>query len=314
MHIMKESPSLSALWSFINASARLAGIFRGSALEITEAVLQCTVPDQTQVFLRAVIQLRSSLFPPSLDAATRPATLGNPLGPAPVTTPEILRSFILLAHRIHALAHECIEHYIKTCMAMNPSCLDDPTFRGYNSGYPLLPVHLKRPKGRPYQPKDTGPPSWAEEQLVIWNLWRVQYYYDIRAAHDVGRLEWSIAEQEELLSMTLPEFYRLYNRISYKWEQLITVFAYVKGAKSPELGAFCLPCPTVPSRFDWSVLLSHRATSQMERHPASSSAGELCICNDHVPRSERLAIIWLQSLNTSGSSASPSGKTDEWLI
>ncbi|KAI0904154.1 hypothetical protein F4823DRAFT_226731 [Ustulina deusta] len=209
VHIMKASPSLSALWSFINASARLAGIFRGSALEITEAVLRCTVPDQTQVFLRAVIQLRSSLFPPSLDAATRPATLGNPLGPAPATTPEILRSFILLAHRIHALAHECIEHYIKTCMAMNPSYLDDPTFRGYNSGYPLLPVHLKRPKGRPYQPKDTGPPSWAEEQLVIWNLWRVQYYYDIRAAHDVGRLEWSVAEQEELLSMTLPEFYRL---------------------------------------------------------------------------------------------------------
>ncbi|KAI0099758.1 hypothetical protein GGR51DRAFT_534980 [Nemania sp. FL0031] len=250
LHIMKLSPSLSALWSLINTSGRLAAVFHGAALEIITAVLQSTVHDEIQVFIRAVIQLRSSAFPPSLDIARQPAMLYSPISPPPAITPEILRRFLHLAHGIHVLARECIDHYIKVCVAMNPSCLDDPTWEGFNNA---LPPHMNLPKGRPYEPKDSGPPVYAEEQLVVWNLWRVQYFYDIRVAHDTGRLEWSLVEQDELLSMTLPEFYHLYNHLTWGWEQLMTVDAYVIQVRDREKAQppFRLPCPTALSRFDW---------------------------------------------------------------
>ncbi|KAI0506842.1 hypothetical protein F5B22DRAFT_622257 [Xylaria bambusicola] len=254
VHIMKASPSLSALWSFINTSARLATIFDGCALEVTENVLRCTVPEQTQVLLYAVFQLRLSLHPPSLHAArelreVNLSSLQDRLLATPITTSEIPRSFVFLAHKIHVLAHECIEHYIRVCMTMNPSCLDDPTFKGY------WYLKLRQPKGRLYQPKDSGPPSWAEEQLVLLNMWRLQYYFDMKAACDVGQLGWSTADQEELKSLDLPEFYHMSPAGSghYITEQLMTVYAYVHGVRTPEQDATLplrLPSPNTRSRFD----------------------------------------------------------------
>ncbi|KAI0410765.1 hypothetical protein F5X98DRAFT_384910 [Xylaria grammica] len=133
---------------------------------------------------------------------------------------------------------------------MEPSLLDDPTFKGYSSEDPPIDPRLKRPMGKPYKPQDSGPPLWAEEQLVVLNLWRLQYYYDIRVAHDGGHLEWLIAEQEELQSMTLAEFYSLGTRGNCKYEQLVTVLMQVQGAKIPEqemlIRPFRLPYPATP--------------------------------------------------------------------
>ncbi|KAI1170191.1 hypothetical protein F4777DRAFT_135040 [Nemania sp. FL0916] len=252
VQIMLESHSLSTLYSLICASARLASVFRGSAVEITKGVMQRTVPAQMRIFLRAVIQLRSSPFPLILNAglAKQSTRLCSHLGCTPASTPEILRSFICLAHRIHVLAHECIDHYRRVCIAMNPSCLDDPTFRGYDG---TLVVQTVRPRGKPYQPKDTGPPSWAEEQLVLLNLWRVQYYYEIRVAHQAGRLEWPAVTPDELLSMDIAQFYGR-EMSSWRWEQLITIMIYMQQVKSSKQGTsrpFCLPSPSAPGRFDW---------------------------------------------------------------
>ncbi|GAP89397.1 hypothetical protein SAMD00023353_4000270 [Rosellinia necatrix] len=256
VQIMKALPSLSALWSFMNTSARLAAIFRGAALDITETVVRCTVPDKIQVLLCAVLRLRSSHFPPSLDVATEtprasPGRHRNFPGPAPATAPEVFWSFVRLAEMIHVLAHDCIEHYRKACLAMKPFYLDDPTsIRGYSNILP--PPHPELPKGKPYQPKDTGPPSWAEEQLVMLNIWRIQYYYEIRSAHHAGNLEWTAAEQEELVSMTLPMFYGFRSR-PCRQEQLLTVLAYLQEIKGPEEEGshpFRLPCPATPVRSD----------------------------------------------------------------
>ncbi|KAI0201411.1 hypothetical protein F4808DRAFT_425115 [Astrocystis sublimbata] len=250
VHVMKELPSLSALWGFINANARFAAIFRDHAIQITEAVLQHTVPGQTRTFLRGVIHLHSSLYPPNLDAA-RPfrGGLSDDFGSALVTSPEICRRFVLLAHRIHNLAHECIDHYIQRSLGMNPRELDDPTFISFECTFP--PERRRTPpKGRLYQPKDSGPPSWAEEQLVILNLWKLQYYDGIRLAHTDGRLGWSAADQQDFLSMTVLEFFHLG---SCAREQLLTVLAYVQKVEYPERetsSRLCLAHPPAHNRFD----------------------------------------------------------------
>jgi hypothetical protein len=131
---------------------------------------------------------------------------------------------------------------------------------------------LKRHKGRPYEPKNTGSPSWAEEQLVLLNLWRIQYFYDLKAACFNGHLGWGITQQDALQLTTIPVFFSLFVRRRYRIEQLMTVLAYVNRVQSLDqettANQIRLPRPTAPSnRFYWACSPEPSATdSQSAGH------------------------------------------------
>ncbi|KAJ3568383.1 hypothetical protein NPX13_g6440 [Xylaria arbuscula] len=246
--IMKASPSLSALWSFITTSALLSAIFHEHALEITEAVLSDAVfytnHEQTQAFIHAVFQLRLAIQPRTLDDATNPPqpntdSLKRRLLSIPAPKPEALRGFVCLAHKLHVLAHEYLEDCLRECMAIRPLSVDDQTLMDcLVSDQPKRYYDFTRHRGKPYQPKDTGPPSWTEEQLVILNLWQLQYYIDLRKALAAGRLEWSESCCEEFREMDIWSFYEIDDQEEashlFRQEQIMTILEYLLKKESIE--------------------------------------------------------------------------------
>lgn len=249
LDILKSSPDFSSLWSIVNTSSRLAAVFNSQAIEITEAVLSCTVPIPTQPLLRAILHLRFSSFDASLtEARNLPLSFAFP-SPTSVDEGKI-RGFVLLAHKIHVLAHGCIDFYIQRCMAMNFSRLLDPTFH-YNSVGPPLQPWLKRPEGKPYRPDDTGPPLWVEEQRVVLNLWRLQYHSELKDALSAGLLDWS-TEDREILEVSSPS--NFFSARSWFGEEVLTVSEYIetlRDQKNDLPRPVHLPQPRAVNRFDF---------------------------------------------------------------
>jgi hypothetical protein len=112
---MKAAPDLSSLWSFIDASPIMAVVLNTYAVEIVDAVITTTVPVQIQSLMRAVLRVQASsvvsYYYHSL-SETRNLSLkmSNPLERTEIETPELLRRFGSLTHKIHVLAHSCIDH------------------------------------------------------------------------------------------------------------------------------------------------------------------------------------------------------------
>jgi hypothetical protein len=92
--------------------------------------------------------------------------MSNPLERAKIETTELLRRFGL-AHKIHVLAYSCIDHYVQRSMAMSPSSLVKlgPYVGGF-AGCNII-LAFDGAESRPYQPHNTGPLSWVEEQRVV---------------------------------------------------------------------------------------------------------------------------------------------------
>lgn len=259
--ILEFAPSLSALWSLINSSGRLAAIFRRYGAQITEAVMRSTLPAQTQGLMKAVLQLRAGRYPSSLAQAREMPCLrpGPPIG---AVGPDVVRGAVRLAHEIHALAYECICHYIDKCTRMSAEELANPALIA--SGAVDAALTWMRPAGQPQQLQHTGNPLLVEEQLVAMNLWRLQYVVEVRAAASTERLRWSAEDRQDILSNHVWWFYRL-EFGSYKEEQLQVVRRYVH-RRGGILNKLPLPL-TTPHLFDVPYAPSHRTVLRLEYKP-----------------------------------------------
>lgn len=261
MGILEFAPSLSALWSLVNSSRRLAAVFRRYGAQITEAVMRRTLPPQTHGLMKAVLQLRAGRYPSSLARAREMSSL-RPGPPVGAVGPDVVRDALRLAHKVHALAYQCIRHHIHNCTRMSAEELANPVLLSSRTGGAALTGW--RPAGQPQRLPDTGAPLLVEEQLVAMNLWRLQYLQDIQAALDAGRLEWSAEDREVGLGLGARRFYQLEAQ-SYKREQLEVVMRYVqlRGGMVTEL-----PRPsTTPRPFDVPYATPHRAVLRPEYKP-----------------------------------------------
>lgn len=130
LDILKKCPDFTSLWSMVNTSPRLSSLFDNNALEIVEAVLDSAVPTPIRSLMRAVIHIRTRSFECQTWEEERNFSLATrssqALGPA--TSPAVLRKFVGLAHKIHVLAHLCINRCFQRCMLilMKPVLYENP--------------------------------------------------------------------------------------------------------------------------------------------------------------------------------------------
>ena len=64
-------------------------------------------------------------------------------------------------------------------------------------------------ESRPYQPHNTGPLSWVEEQRVVRALWRIQFLSELKLARNEGRLNWTGDDLKALESTSVINFYSI---------------------------------------------------------------------------------------------------------
>jgi hypothetical protein len=236
LKIIKASPDLSSLASFIDASPTMSALFDTYSLEVFEAVMAATVPACIQSLMRAVLRVQvSSAWSCYYHGVEEMRNLSlkssPPLEVADTYPPELLRCFLVLAHRIHMLAHSCIDHYIQRSMAMTPSSLIKLGPYGGAFGPPIIHFGYKRAESRPYQLQTTGPPSWVEEQRVVKSFWRIQLFLELKLARKEDRLGWTDKDLEMLDSTTLTSFY---NIISWELDQILTVWEFIQELGSRE--------------------------------------------------------------------------------
>ncbi|KAE8334001.1 hypothetical protein BDV39DRAFT_3364 [Aspergillus sergii] len=173
--IFQQCPDVSALWSLLNTSSRMLAVFNASASEIVDAVLNLTVPAQTRLYMRQVLALRTGTHTYSNfeDAQTDRFLLCEKI----IANPEQLRSFVLLSHRVHVLAHLCIERCLQRCLAS--------------------------PLGQRKYPVGFIFPTWTEEQRSILSFWRVLFCNELKLQGLKGHLDWSPRELARLQSRGL---------------------------------------------------------------------------------------------------------------
>ncbi|KAJ2898669.1 hypothetical protein MKZ38_003782 [Zalerion maritima] len=63
----------------------------------------------------------------------------------------------------------------------------------------------------PFTPRDTGTPSWIEQQRVSRSLWRIQMLHDLKSTGWKGRLPWP---QEALLNLDFVDLIGFYADIN----------------------------------------------------------------------------------------------------
>jgi hypothetical protein len=235
LKIIKAAPDLSSLWNFIDASPIMAVVFNTYAVEIVDAVITTTVPIQIQCLMRAVLRVQASsvvsCYYHSL-SETRNLSLksSNPLERAEIETPELLHRFGSLAHKIHMLAHSCINHYIQRSMVMTPSSLIKlGPYDGGFVGSDMLA--FDGAESQPYQPHNTGPPSWVEEQRVVKALWRIQFLSELKLARSEGRLNWTGDDLKALESTSLINFYSIK---PWDLEQILTAWEFLQELRARE--------------------------------------------------------------------------------
>jgi hypothetical protein len=157
--------------------------------------------------------------------------MSNPLERAEIETPEFLRRFGSLAHKIHMLAHSCIDHYVQRSMAMSPSSL--VKLGPYVGGFagPNIILAFDGAESRPYQPHNTGPPSWVEEQRVVKALWRIQFLSELKLARNEGRLNWAGDDLKALESTSLINFYSIK---PWELDQILTTWKFIQELRARE--------------------------------------------------------------------------------
>ncbi|KAB8229454.1 uncharacterized protein BDW43DRAFT_288045 [Aspergillus alliaceus] len=171
--VFQRCPDFSALWSLLNTSSRILAVFNTRAPEIVNAVLNSTVPVQTRVHMRQVLAIRTGTYSySSYVQARRSRVDASQLCTKIISTPEQLRSFVKLAHKIHVLAHLCIDRCLQRC--------------------------LESPLGLKEYPMGFRFPTWTEEQRTILSFWRVLFFNALKTEGHKGNLDWSPRELKKL--------------------------------------------------------------------------------------------------------------------
>ena len=253
IEMMKHSPNLSCLWSLINASSRFKLIFMTHAWRIVENVMTKTTPGCTQAFMKMVIATRTSpdLFIGINDVAGYTSKrkviigVGDKVSDRPREkslglmlqnmSPQALHDFVKLAHTIHGVAHACLDFYIERSLSAKPQRIDVSDLQDYKRLMSMLYSERQSP-GRPFQPKEFGPPTYLEEQIVIRAIWQLQLFLDMKTSFRTGTLaHWSEEDRNHLKTMAdIPEMARLSRDLGCKMhcpckmEQILSVVDFVQ--------------------------------------------------------------------------------------
>ncbi|KAE8312576.1 hypothetical protein BDV41DRAFT_538817 [Aspergillus transmontanensis] len=230
--IFQRCPDVSALWSLLNTSSRMSAVFDARASEIVDAVLNLTVPVQTRLYMRQFLLLRTGIHSySSFEEAQTDIFL---LCKKVTATPEQLRSFVALSHRIHVLAHLCIERCLQRC--------------------------LESPLGQRQYPARFYVPTWTEEQRSLLSFWRVLFYNELKLEGLRGHLDWSSLDLSQLLRYGP---YQHFTSDTAKF-QAMTALRFICEQTNPEgseeelskgaeqLGPFELPKPPEGREFGWT--------------------------------------------------------------
>ncbi|KAE8150196.1 hypothetical protein BDV25DRAFT_154794 [Aspergillus avenaceus] len=180
--IFLQCPDLSSLWSLLNTSSRMRAAFNSKASDIVDSVLNLTVPVQSRLYMRQVLVLCTGLHSYSnLEEVLDDKLL---LTERIVATPAQLRRFVALCHRVHVLAHLCIDKSLQRC--------------------------LDSPLGQKEYSIDFKQPTWTEEQRSILSFWRVLYVNELKLTGLEGRLDWCPYELKRLQNYSFDELFLLY--------------------------------------------------------------------------------------------------------
>jgi len=176
----------------------------------------------------------------------------------PASTPiSNLRDNLCLALHIHNLATSCVHEMIGRCMALQPSHIADPLFR-----YKYAPFSQsspqKRPKGEPYEPHDSGPPSWIELQRTSTAFWRLELFFDLQDAAMDSRLPWPKEDITRLNSLTAEKFWEPYG--AFELEHVKTIVEYLQdGTNSSRIPSLSKAACEIPA--SWPLLLAPKEES-----------------------------------------------------
>jgi hypothetical protein len=243
LDIIKLSSDLSCLWSIINASPTVAALFTKFGLEIVDAVVAATVPVHTQALMWALLRARASCYPSLEEARKITSILPTPMSPTEIKDPKSLRYFVSLGHKIHVLAHACIDHYIQESLTLRPSTLVEFPSDG------SIEDRFEMAKGHSYQPRNTGPPSWVEEQRAIKALWRIEFFSELNTARNTKLSNWSKDDLEVFTTTSVTEFYTVEE---FEVQQILTAceFVQLSWGKGRSLGSIQLPAIATKDTFD----------------------------------------------------------------
>lgn len=148
---------------------------------------------------------------------------------------HVLYDFVKLAHTIHGVGHACLDFYIEKSLSAKPQRFDVGDLQDYKRLMTLLYSERQSP-GQPFQPKDFGPPTYLEEQIVIRATWQLQLFLDMKTALRTGApAHWSEEDRNQLRKVAdIPEMASLSRDLgckmncSCKVEQILSVVDYVQ--------------------------------------------------------------------------------------
>lgn len=225
IEIVKLLPSFSSLWALMNAFPRFDFLFLQLPFEIFDTFLEKETPPCIQALMRValVTRISPSWFTDIEDVTkymSRHKALDNyfeALSPhieEPQLASEVafaVRNMVEVAHKIHAVAHACLDYYVEKSMTIKPERWDAS----------LLPFDHSQlgsqPEGLPIQPKLTGPPTYEEEQILIRLLWRLQVFTDLQIAAKQEYLRhWSVDECRKVQTWNVDWLFHYFTEISYE--------------------------------------------------------------------------------------------------
>lgn len=150
-------------------------------------------------------------------------------------SPQVLYETVEKAHTIHGIAHACLDFYIERSLSAMPERISDNNLQDYKRIQSVL-YSKRQSRGQPFQPKEFGPPTYLEEQIVIRALWQLQLFLDMKIAHrTIALSHWSEKDNKHLKTMAgIPEIARLScdpgsdMNFSSKMEQIVSVIEFIQ--------------------------------------------------------------------------------------
>lgn len=253
IHILKLSPDLTCLWNLVQASPAMSGVLGRYPTEILETVLDRTVPGPILRTMRAVLAVRLSYFPPSLDAARGIGNLDPSITaawehspPDPGQAAEAMRSFLATAQNLHLWCQVTLGHLIRKFLELRPSTFARFPTSSEQDGYSILALlQQAEAESLPYQPLVTGPPSPMEEWRMLNAFWLMQFFLELRDAGARGCLDQSWPQQhcDILLSSSVGYFFELHDSLQ---QQLLTVHDFLSSTPGATKKGV-MPCAETPS-------------------------------------------------------------------
>lgn len=249
--VLRLIPDLVTLAAFIEADAVVRRYFNNHAADITEHVMDHSLPSQIKhlicisALVRAPRAAGAHIFGNCLDDFCRshlanysiqrnqprqtPSTIVS-LSPVPV---DVLRAVIVTAREIYKLTCCCLQSLLQQASTLRVMHLQDKSFRYRHRGIDwTIPDHqlqLADYEFTPHEAEVTAPPSCVELSRVTRACWRIQLLRDLQQAGRNGTLLsfWSPEEISQLINIDAG-YYRLPVVADPELEETKTVARCVK--------------------------------------------------------------------------------------